>query len=428
MDTASQGSGQGINPKGGSTPALPCALSLDGSEKQLSRKQTPRRRRNGEGSVTRRKDGRWQLAYVAGKKPDGKPRRVYEYFTDEVEAHKRKTEVAYLINSGRLSVQEHVTFEELGRAWLKTKKPMVKRNTITSYQGLLEGHIFPSIGSMKATAIKPSTVEALQSSLLSKGLSASTTITAMWLVSAVLDVAVRDDLLRKNPAADVRRPKRKRAQSSQAYDSKEAARFLHAARAERLYPLLYLVIALGLRRGEVLGLRWQDVDLEEQHLDVKVTLQRDPKAGFVLESPKTENSQRRLYFHQDVASVLNEHMKRQATERHIAAEAWQENGLVFTTAVGTPIDPDNLKRVVARVAKAADVRRIRFHDLRHTYASLALLNRVDDKVLSERLGHSDVSFTRRTYQHTFEEQHKATALSVSQLLGIPELPPASPPN
>jgi integrase len=224
----------------------------------------------------------------------------------------------------------------------------------------------------------------------------------------------------------------------QLWTPKEAAHFLDAIQGHRLYALFYLAMSTGMRRGELLGLRWQDV--QEGSLTIKQTLV--PVGGkAVISTPKTAKGIRRIAISPDAQAALEEHRKRQRAERRLLGDAWTDTGLVFTSEIGTPIYPRNLERTwyalqdMARtvwrerlagfkdeaIIKALDegklFPRLRLHDLRHLHASLMIKDGCDVKVLAERLGHANASLTLDIYTHLFEEQRKASAVSLTDLLG-----------
>jgi len=377
-----------------------------------------KRRRNNEGSITQRKNGTFQVAYIVGKKADGTPKRVYRSASTEAEANRALLELRYQHARGDLLTAEPMTFGQLAARWLELREPTVKVNTIVSYRGLLAGHILPVIGGLRVDKVKLSGLEDLQAHLLGKGLAPRTVNYAMWLVSAVLESAVRNDLISKSPSTGLQSLRASQVRPARAFTREEAQAFIEAAREERHYVAFFLMLCLGLRRGEVLGLRWQDVDLHEGHLTINCTLRVAKETGYVFDSPKTVNSRRRLYLPPDAVDALRLHKENQELEQATAREVWRSVGTVITTQVGTPVHPDNLRRVLSRICARAGVPKLRIHDLRHTHASLVLRSQlVDDKVLSERLGHSDVRFTRQIYQHTYEEQHRAAALPMTALLG-----------
>ncbi len=323
----------------------------------------------------------------------------------------------YLHGKGELIGSEAVTFGRLAGRWLQVRQPRVARTTYQSYAQLLNDHIVPVLGDMRIDRIRASHIEDLLISLGEKGLSKRTIHYALWLTRGPLADAVRREQLRRNPVDGVSFRYKQKKTPKAMWTPDQAARFLRAAEGERLYAAFYLLLSLGLRRGEVFGLKWDAVDLDEGYLRIELALRSRPGGGLEFAPPKTDSSRRMIYLSPDVVEVLSQHRQKQDEDRKLAAEAWTESGVVIATEIGTPYHPDNLKRIMKRICKKANVPVIRIHDLRHTYASLALSQHVDDKVLSERLGHTDVKFTRSVYQHTYEEQHRAAALSMDQLLG-----------
>ena len=190
----------------------------------------------------------------------------------------------------------------------------------------------------------------------------------------------------------------------------EAARFLDTAKAHRLYALFYLGMATGLRRGELLGLRWDDIKGNVLH--VKRALVK-AKGKLELSTPKTAKGTRRVSLSPDVLVMLLQHRQLQDAER---LPSWPDNGLVFVSETGTPLNPDNLTRLRKQLMKAANVPEVRLHDLRHLHASMAIKSGVDPKVLADRLGHARASFTLDVYTHLFEEQRVNAAVSLLDFL------------
>jgi len=222
-----------------------------------------------------------------------------------------------------------------------------------------------------------------------------------------LNQAVQWKLVPQNVAALTAPPK------VEAYEARvlavpEARRFLEVARSDRLEALWRVGLSLGLRRGETLGLRWQDVDLHAATLRVAVNLQRiDGK--IVLVKPKTKESQRTLPLPASLVTALRQHKARQLEERLVAGPRWQDHGLVFCTSVGTPITPRNLLRSLQVVLNRAGLPHMRFHDLRHSCATLLLAQGEPVKVVQELLGHTDPRVTLGIYQHVVMEDRRHAA-------------------
>jgi integrase len=204
------------------------------------------------------------------------------------------------------------------------------------------------------------------------------------------------------------------AYAAKAWTAEEATAFLKVAREHSLYTLFYLMLALGLRRGEVCGLCWANINLERQILRVvktRICVDGKPQTS----APKTKKSRRSLKLPLEVIEVLKAHQQEQQAI-HLEHEVTPTEDWLFTYDDGQPIRPDYVNQALERIALAAGVRKIRVHDLRHTYTSLARRAGVELEIVSEKLGHARSSFTADVYRHTFEDEHLAAAVSLSDLL------------
>lgn len=212
----------------------------------------------------------------------------------------------------------------------------------------------------------------------------------------------------RNAAELVERPKVTKKEM-RVLSPEEAARFLEAAREDRLYALYVVAVACGLRIGEILALKWEDIDFVAGRLQVRRQLQwNDGEPRFT--EPKSAKSRRSVAMAQVVADALKEHKERQEAERIAAGEAWQDWGLVFTTTVGTPLNPSNVRnRSFVRILERAGLPQIRLHDLRHSCATLLLTKGVHPKLVQEQLGHSQISITLDLYSHVLPILHKEAA-------------------
>jgi integrase len=218
----------------------------------------------------------------------------------------------------------------------------------------------------------------------------------------------------RNVAGLVAGPKVQRSEI-QPLTPAEAAQLFAAAAEDRLSPLWLLVTALGLRRGEALALRWEDVDLDRGHLQVRATLQRVDGALVRADMPKTKSSRRALPLPEVVVEALRAHRAAQVQER-LASRAWADEALVFTTSIGTPLEPRNVLRSFHALCDRAEVRRVRIHDLRHAAASFLLLQGVDMRVVMGTLGHSRLATTSDLYTHLLEPVQRAAADRMDDLL------------
>ncbi len=240
------------------------------------------------------------------------------------------------------------------------------------------------------------------------GVSPRTVTYARAVLRKALNQAVKWGQVPRNVVTLVDAPRAKRHQITPLTPDQGRA-LLTAVQGHRLEGLYRVALSLGLRLGEALGLRWEDIDLDTGTLRVAVALQRR-KGSRELVEPKTQQSRRTLPLPQVLISALKTHRTRQLEERLAAAPAWHDQGLVFPSTVGTPIEPRNLTRHFKSVLQAAELPNIRFHDLRHTAASLLVAQGVHPRVVMEILGHSQISLTMNTYAHVLPQaQREATA-------------------
>jgi integrase len=246
------------------------------------------------------------------------------------------------------------------------------------------------------------------------GLSLRTVQQLHAILRVALQHAVREVVIPRNVAKLVQVPAGQRIEV-RPLSVAETRMLLAAARSERLYALCVVLLAVGLQRGEALGLRWVDIDLDGRTLRVRRTLQRAAgKLHFV--PPKTARSARTVPLPAVCVSALQEHRAKQETGRRKAGDSWQESGLVFTTAIGTAVEPRNVNRWFATLCERAGLRPVRLHDLRHTCATFLLTQGVPARVVMEILGHSAINVTMNIYAHVLPEVQRAAADRLDELL------------
>ncbi|MDQ3458718.1 MAG: site-specific integrase [Deinococcota bacterium] len=406
------------------------------------------RRRRGEGTIRPRPDGRWEARVTVGYKPNGYPIQRSVYAKTEDEAIAKRAALITQHRQSRLTEPSKATVAEWLEHWLKSKTHLAEKSR-NNYRQELQP-VIDALGRVRLQALKPAQIQGILTSLASTPRKQGKAATHL---RAALKEAVQLEVLVRNPAEAVKVRAPRVAKGIKAWSRDEASRFLQAARGELVrkatggratkggpveviavgpddaepasyYPIYFLLLLTGLRRGEALGLPWSAVDFEQGSLRVTQTLSITGKGSkTVLKEVKTPHSRRTLYVGRDVLSVLRERRERQEAERRFMGSGWQDRaGLVFTTPLGTPIGPRNLDRAFKGLVGIAGVKPISLHGLRHTHASLALQRGVPVEVLSKRLGHARVDITLNLYRHVYDAELREAALTFEELMGQPRAP------
>jgi integrase len=373
-----------------------------------------KRRGNNEGSITRRKDGRWMGRYTVHTSEGPKQRAVYGKTRDE--AAKKLTRAmadrdgGILYDAGKLRTGEY--FDR----WLADSvRDTVRQRTYERYEQLVRVHIVPTLGRAKLKNLTPAHVRGLYRSKLDEGLAPRTVEYIHRTLSKALKQAVNDGLIPRNAAGSVKPPQARR-EEIQPLDRGQVRAFLATVSGDWLEALYVVAITAGLRQGELLGLKWDDVDLDAGTLQVRRTLS-EARSGRIFEAPKSGKG-RSIRLTRRASEALRGHRKRQLEEKLRLGTLWQENGLVFSSQVGTPLGGRNLIRHFKRMLERSGLSStFRFHDLRHTSATLLLKQGVHVKFVQELLGHGDVSLTLNVYSHVLPDMGDAAAGAMDEVLG-----------
>jgi integrase len=370
------------------------------------------KRANGEGTIFGpRKDGRWQGAITIGYTADGQQKRHTVYGRTQAEVRERLDELKRLLGDGTYVDDPRKVGEYLGE-WLNHKEQRVKPRTAEIYKSLIEKHIKPRIGRVQLSKLKAMQVQQAIASIATD-VGVSTANKCRRVLYGAFRQAVRWQVLARNPVEAVD-PLRESPAELRLWTSAEAARFLDHARPHRLHPVFYLLMAAGLRRGEVLGLYWSDLRGDRLHIRRSLTTAGGKP---VWSTPKTARGARIVVLPADALAVLVEHRARQQAERTAAGELWTESDLMFTNEVGEPVTPVAMHHHWVKLQKAAGVPQLRPHDMRHLHVSLLIKRGLDVRTIADRIGHSDPAFTLRRYGHMFDEYRQAAAVNLSDLLG-----------
>ena len=313
-------------------------------------------------------------------------------------------EAATARDAGTLVVtQSGQTVGEWLAFWLESiAAAKVRPSTLHSYRGYVGNRIVPALGHHRLDRLQPEHLEAFYKASLDEGLAAATVLQMHRILSRALTVAMRRGRVPRNVATLVDAPTVRRPEVVP-LSADDARRILAAAATERNAARWSVALALGLRQGEALGLRWDDLDLERPTLTVRRALQRKPGGGLVLVEPKSAAGRRTVVLPRPLVTALRRQRVAQHEERLAAGSLWTDTGLVFTTILGKPIDPRGDHRNWQQLLVQAGVRPARLHDARHTAATLLLAQGVPARVAMQILGHSQISLTLGTYSHVVPE-------------------------
>ena len=376
-----------------------------------------KRRANGEGSIRKRSDGRWEGRYTAGHDPEtGKA--IYKNVLGKTQAEvKDKLKKAIEETAGLDVIKaEKYTLGQWIDIWFENyAKVKVRPSSHQTYRGYIDNHIKPNIGKIPLNKLSSlelqkfykkllgnGRVKRLESRQQPKGLSAKTVRNINQVISSALDLAKEQKLIATNPTDACALPKVEHKEM-QTIPAEDLAKFLREAKARGVYEMYYIELATGLRRGELLGLKWSDIDFANRVIRVQRQVARIN--GEIVEAPlKTKNSYRNISISDDTAEVLKAQREKVDSE------------YVFPSPNGGPISPDSVNHMLQRVLERAGLPRVRFHDLRHTFATIALQNGVDIKTVSGMLGHYSAGFTLDTYAHVTTAAQKEAANTMGNVL------------
>ena len=378
-----------------------------------------KKRANGEGNIRKRKDGRWEGRFTAGHDP-ATGKQIFKNVLGKTQAEVKAKLKNALVEAGQ------VDFAKSGKytvgAWMdewfeNVAKIKVRPSSHQTYKGYIDNHIKPNIGNIPLEKLTTMDLQKFYRKLLTKGrvdriesreqpkgLSAKTVRNINQVISSAMDLAVAQKIILTNPTNACELPKVEH-QEMQTIPAEQLQAFLEEARATGVYEMYYIELATGLRRGELLGLKWQDIDWKNGIIKVRRQVARVD--GKIVEAPlKTKNSYRAVTISQQAIEVLKQQ------------KAKTNDQYVFPSPNGGPISPDSVNNMLKRVLERAGIPKVRFHDLRHTFATIALQNGVDIKTVSGMLGHFSAGFTLDTYAHVTTAAQKEAAQTMGNILSL----------
>jgi integrase len=372
------------------------------------------KRGNGEGGISRRKDGLYMARYTIQTATGVKRKTLYGKTRREVDEKLTKAKADR--DSGLVFDTDNIKLGEYLARWLADSvRDTVRPTTFERYEQIVRLHIHPVLGKVKLKNLTSAHVRGLYREKLDAGLSPRTVQYVHVTLHKALKQAIADGLIPRNATEPVKPPQVRR-EEMRPLTAQQARILFDAAKGDRLEALYVLAVTTGLRQGELLGLKWDDIDLEVGTLQVRRTL-TIAKGGPVLSAPKTKSSRRTVKLSQTTLEALRSHLKRQLEEIDRAGSLWSENGLIFASEAGEPLD----RRYITThrfkpLLKRAKLPQIRFHDLRHTCATLLLSKNVNPKVVSEMLGHASIAITLDTYSHVLPNMQESAAKAMEEAL------------
>ena len=398
------------------------------------------KRGQNEGSIFQRKDGRW-CAIISLGWENGKRKRKSFYGATAADVQDQLLKARSDNSHGLPVAIERQTLAQFIDHWLEhTLKSKAKPRSLESFSTIARLHIKPALGKIQLQKLTPQHIQKLLdhkrkpykiklkagTEVEKQGRSPQTITNIRTVLRSALAQALKWGLVHRNSAALVTAPRILR-RKIEPLDPENARTLLDEAKTSRFEPIYVTALTLGLRRGEVLGLRWTDVDLEQRTLHVNRSVQRlltgsdekGKRSALLATETKTDGSRRTLALPDSVVKALKARRVRQAVERLAAGTQWQDTGLIFATALGRPIEPVVLNRDYKALLKKANLpTKLRFHDLRHSAASLLLAQGVHPRAIMELLGHSSITVTMNVYGHVMPAMMREVADKMDAIIGV----------
>lgn len=368
------------------------------------------RRGNSEGTIIRRSDGRWEARITL----EAGGRKSFYGKTRQDVARKLAAAISDQ-DKGLPIVGERQTLAQYLAIWLEATKPSIRLTTWTRYEEYARLHVLPTLGSVPLARLTGQHLQTLYAAKLAAGLSQTSVHHLHMMLHRALDGAFRLGLVQRNVCDLVDAPRMRRTEML-TLTPEQARALLAAAQGNRFEALFAVVLSTGMREGELLGLRWRAVDLENATIQVRVTIHRT-REGFTVSEAKTARSRRKLILTPIAAEALPRHRAAQLEERLRLGQGWEDNDLVFPNSVGRPMEAGNfLRRHYFPLLRKAGLPHVRFHDLRHTAATLLLLQGIHPKVVSEMLGHASVAITLDLYSHVLPDMQRDAMQAMERIL------------
>jgi integrase len=375
------------------------------------------------GSVVKRGDGYTVVVELDRDPITGKRRQKWHSgYRTKRDAERALTELLAARDKGAYLEPTKQTLSDFTREWRAAIKPTIRPSTHHSYSRNLQLHVLPQLGSVQLRRIDAGMLNTVYASLLAEGrknyAGGGLSPRSVRYIHTIMHRAFRDAVkwgrLVRNPAEAADPPKAAGRPESITWTADQLRSFLEGTRGSRYWAAYLLLATTGLRRGEALGLRWSDLDLDAGRASIRQTVIAI-RHTVMIGTPKTAKGRRTVTLDSGTVSALREHRRRQAAERLLMGAGWTDNDLVFCHPDGTMLHPERFSRGFLETVARIGLPRIRLHDLRHGWATLALQAGIHPKVVQERLGHANIAITLDTYSHVLAGLHEDAAEQVAAL-------------
>lgn len=366
------------------------------------------------GHISKRGSG-YSIVIDIGNDPQTGKRQQKRFsgYKTKKEAQSALATIIHELEQGTFVLPTSTTLKEYLEYWLNQRKTKLSPTTVYSYEVIINNHLIPSLGNIKLTDLKPLTINEYYNTKL-EILSGRTVLHHHRMLRKALQDAVNWQVIKDNPCDSVESPKAKKYKA-EVYDKEDIKKLISALSGHELEAHISLALFLGLRRGELLALKWSDINYE----DSTITIQRNlvvASSKLVLKEPKTEDSMRTIVLTPEILEILRRHKISQKEQKLRFGKHYKDDDFIFTKEDGELINPGSFSHTFADFLKNNNLRHIRLHDLRHTNATLMLMSNIPAKVASARLGHSNVSTTLDIYSHVLKDMEKEVSDKISDII------------
>ena len=374
------------------------------------------------GIYKRKSDGRWCGQLTIGTDPKtGKQKRKYFYGDKRKDVAKQMSELKQKLFDGNYNEPSDMKVGAWLTRWNQGRKSKLAFGTYRAYRIWIDNHINPEIGHIKLKDLTTRRVQKLLNDKLEDrgvegkgGLAVNSVKHIYGTINAGLEQAVKEGLVNKNVAAAAEPPKKQEEEKLHTWTKEEVKLFLNAAKDHRYYLVFYIALNTGMRKGEILGLKWEDIDFKAKRISVNRQVYRTDE-GLTLKRVKTKAGERVIPINDVMIQKLQKQKEQQETIAEMLNKEYNKYNLVNINSAGNPISPRNAYRLFKRLTKEIDVEQIRFHDLRHTFSTLFLQNGGNIKTLQQILGHASISTTMDTYSHVTDEMLNSATDNISSM-------------